>query len=287
MTTLKIQLEIPAPNQFYESPSRELTLHDWEIERLLQAARQQKYTQAYTIWYTQRLKMTAKPQPFSAEDIKEWFHQEAKQVLDRPFEEDEHNCQVLDLLCKYFAEDARFEENGYQLNKGLLLRGPVGCGKTSLLTVFARNPRFPYVVHPCREIVSSYSAVHGGGAEALSRYKSVVDIIHGQEYQYNYRTQAGACFDDLGTEDWQAKHFGKEMNVMEDIISSRDDAVVAGKMPRFATHMTTNLRFDDYKGEAGNLIPGIGSIYGPRCRSRIRGLFNIINFPDGAPDRRA
>jgi len=233
------------------------------------------------------------PQTYTAEQIWQWFHQEAARRLGCPFTVDDSNRAILRALCLYFAEDPRFEEEeGRSLAKGLLLRGPVGCGKTTILTIFSNNPRFPYRMVPCKQIANEYKLKDLGGPAALYDYKVLNPIPHGREKQFNYRTQRGHCFDDLGTENYRAKHMGNEANVMEDILSTRDDAVVAGTMPRYATHLTTNLPFGDMRVEDADtgevkFVKGIESLYGARVRSRIRGMFNVFTFPETAPDRRA
>jgi hypothetical protein len=284
--------DLPQPQDFREQPSRQLDLTPEETDRVLLQARQAKYEAAYGKWYRWRVIEMAKPQSFTAQQIEAFFHKEALRRLGQPFIVDDTNREILHALCLYFAEDPEFEAQGFgSLNKGLLLRGPVGCGKTTLLTIFSVNPRMPYAVHPCRQLSDEYSEKETGGPAALYDYKRLIKIPNGKEAQFNYRTQAGCCFDDLGTEDWQAKHMGKTLNVMEDVICSRDDQVVAGDMPRYATHMTTNLPFDDQhilgpEKQIISTVRGIDTIYGSRCRSRIRGLFNVLTFPPTAADRR-
>lgn len=258
---------------------------------MLAGARKEKYTAAYAAWYKWRTTQAQQPQPFTLEQIETWFHREAQLHLGRPFVIDDNNRLIVRLLCLYFAEDARFEaEGGGSLEKGLLLRGGVGCGKTTLLTIFSRNPRLPFVVTPCRELVTDYTeqghaGQPAGGTDALRWATKLVKLMAGREATYNYRTHAGLCLDDIGTEDWRAKHYGRELNVVEHVISSRDDMVVAGDMPRCATHATTNVPFDDYTVD-GKTLPGLETIYGSRCRSRMRGLFNVLSFPNTATDRR-
>lgn len=219
--------------------------------------------------------------------------------LGHPFVVDAHNAHILQLLCLYFAEDPAFEQHvgpggrPYSLHKGLLLRGGVGCGKTTLLTIFSHNPRLPYLVEPCRDLVSTYTRTGepgnpAGGEDALRYYCQRIALAKSDAAHFNYRPHAGLALDDIGTENWRAKHYGTQLNVVEHILSSRDDQVVAGALERWATHATTNVPFDDYdagKGD-GSKSPGLESIYGTRWRSRARGLFNILDFPETAPDRR-
>jgi hypothetical protein len=145
-------------------------------------------------------------------------------------------------------------------------------------------------VVPARELVSEYTArgtkeQPAGGLEALQPYRTLVKLPIGNEQYYNFRTHAGLALDDIGTEDYQAKHYGAELAVVEHIISSRADGVSAGTVPPYATHATTNVDFDDVR-DGDKVFLGLETRYGTRWRSRVRGLMNIIDFPDTAPDRR-
>ncbi|MCC3156456.1 ATP-binding protein [Hymenobacter sp. 15J16-1T3B] len=280
--------DIPAPQDFRENDRMELPLTDQEANWLLQQGRQAKYHAAWGQWYRWRLAESAKPQEFTADEIWQWFHLTAQRILGKPYEVTDYNRWILNQLCLYFAGDKRFEKDGRSLEKGIMLRGGVGCGKTTLLTLFAGNPRQPFEVTPCEDVVGTYMQPREkGGREALRRFKQLNRIPSAHEPMYNYRQWMGHCFDDLGTEDWNARHMGGDpFNCMAGVLSGIDDAVVAGRMPRHAVHLTTNLLFDDYQVDGEN-IPGIESIYGTRVRSRIRGLMNVLTFPNDAPDLRA
>lgn len=276
-----------------------MPLTENEVRAWLEHLSYLKHNLAFQQWYRWEVSRPKEPQAFTAAQIRQWFDREAQRRLGQPFVVDEFNGPILDLLCLYFAEDPRFEEHvgpggrNYSLQKGLLLRGGVGCGKTTLLTIFSHNPRLPYLVEPCRDLVGVYSRQGepgnpAGGEEALRYYCQRIQLAQSDAAHFNYRTHAGLALDDIGTENWKAKHYGQQLNVIEHILSSRDDQVVAGSLERWATHATTNVPFDDYPKEApkDQQRPGLESIYGTRWRSRARGLFNIIDFPSTAPDRR-
>ncbi|MCA8829412.1 ATP-binding protein [Hymenobacter pini] len=286
------RFSLPEPSAFQQNPLRQLPLTPEEeayvTEQALLAAREMKYSQAYGKWYAWQANRPTAPESYSAEQLYQWFQAEASRVLGKPFDIDANNEGIIRLLCQYYAEDPAFEAAGYSLQKGLMLRGAVGCGKTTIMRIFALNPRMPFAVHACREVVSEYLA-KDGGEDALVGYKQVISLPDPPMRKYNYRTQAGICFDDLGTENWQARHFANELNVMEAVLDARYNGVfLTGQLPSHATHLTTNLRFNDVLDEATNevQVKGIQSIYGARCRSRIREMFNVISFPDTATDRR-
>lgn len=149
------------------------------------------------------------------------------------------------------------------LNKGILLTGPVGCGKTSLMKLipYIMPHRKPYTVVPARNITFEFSAK---GFEVMERY--------GQKDYF--------CFDDLGVEP-TGRHFGQDINVMGEILLSRYDLIChpelgSGSSKRkIFTHCTTNLNAQE-----------IETRYGSRVRSRMRQLFNLIPFDERSVDKR-
>lgn len=141
------------------------------------------------------------------------------------------------------------------LNKGILLLGPVGCGKTSFMQLFnlitPKEKQYP--VRATRDISSEFIK---DGYEVLHKYGKAHKVY---------------CFDDLGVEQ-SIKHFGNECNVMGEILLSRYDLL---RNHSIITHATTNLNSDDLE-----------KIYGNRVRSRLREMFNLISFPESCKDKR-
>jgi DNA replication protein DnaC len=146
--------------------------------------------------------------------------------------------------------------------KGLLLAGGIGCGKTTIMRAFASNPLCSYKVIPARTISFQF-AEHG--FPIISCYANAETTPPNSYGQ----TALGICFDDLGTEE-ERKHYGDKINAMAELLLSRYDSI-----PFNQTHITTNLN-----------AQMIEQTYGPRIRSRMREMFNLIHFPQSAPDRR-
>ena len=170
---------------------------------------------------------------------------------------------IYQLLSFYFTNDMGFEKAGYKLNKGLMLCGNVGCGKTSIMRMFNLNPKASYVILSCRKIASDYT----------EQGENVLYAYSGEYYpimiENPFKAEGWAiCFDDLGTEE-NKKHFGNQVNVMENIILNRYD----NETTKRKTHITTNLDTNQ-----------IEEIYGSRVRSRMREMFNVI--PVGGGDMR-
>ncbi|MCY4298106.1 MAG: ATPase [Flavobacteriaceae bacterium] len=157
--------------------------------------------------------------------------------------------------CLYFIRDkARCSQYGIDIDKGILLSGPIGCGKTSLMKLMKHLvPHLrPYEFIPCRNIVFSFN--HIG-------YKTIEDYDNTQFF----------CLDDLGVEP-TGRHFGKDCNVMGEILLSRYDLFLSNQRK---THATTNLNAQELEER-----------YGERVRSRMRQLFNLMAFDKGSRDKR-
>lgn len=163
--------------------------------------------------------------------------------------------EVLYRLCCYFIKDkASCEKFGIDIDKGILLTGPVGCGKTSMMRLLKHMvPHFrPYEVIPTRNIVFGFNNI---GYRIIEQYGN---------HQF-------FCFDDLGVEP-TGRYFGKDCNVLGEILLSRYDLFLKHKLK---THATTNLNANELEGRYGN-----------RVRSRMRELFNLVAFDKKSKDKR-
>lgn len=162
---------------------------------------------------------------------------------------------ILLKLCNYIIKDYdSCKKDGIDPNKGLLLSGPVGCGKTSLMRLlkFLVPYQKPYSVIPSRNIVFGFN--HIG-------FKVIEDYGNGQYF----------CFDDLGVEP-TGRHYGKDCNVMGEILLSRYELFVNHNI---RTHCTTNLNAKELEER-----------YGKRVRSRMRQMFNLVAFEKDSRDKR-
>lgn len=164
------------------------------------------------------------------------------------------------LLCLYFANDPRFEEdNNFKLAKGIGLFGNVGVGKTILMQACRINPRMDFTVVSTPHLSDIYQEE---GIEGLKRFAGISSS--------SGEPQKAFCFDDLGCEPTSSKYMGNEMNVMQRIILSRYEK----KIPFNYTHFTSNLSSDE-----------ISELYGIRTKSRLREMCNVIVLP--GEDRRS
>lgn len=163
------------------------------------------------------------------------------------------------ILYKLMIYAIRDEENckkhKLDLDKGILLIGKIGCGKTSLMEIFKilfyRD--YMYLLKSTRDVAKEFNT---NGFETLNKYGKMQRII---------------CFDDLGVET-NIKHFGNDCNTMAEVLLSRYDLM---KYDGIITHATTNLNANELE-----------KVYGNRVRSRLREMFNVLSFPSDTPDKR-
>jgi DNA replication protein DnaC len=143
-------------------------------------------------------------------------------------------------LCFFFSSDHRFElELGYSFNKGIMVQGPSGLGKTSAIEAIAHNPVQPVAIY------------------------SMIDIANKvrKDGECNIDTKSIILLDDVGSEEEQVNHYGTKINWFKDFIES----YYLGHNNFSKLLITTNCSGDELERK-----------YGYRVRSRIREMFNTI-----------
>jgi len=177
----------------------------------------------------------------------------------------EDHLIIFKLLVYFYQDKPNAEKHGIDLHKGILLTGPVGCGKTSLMTLlrFMLAPKEQYIIKSARDITLEFIQ---DGYSVINKYSKAAFQQKGGEL-----TAKAYCFDDLGVES-NIKYYGNETNVMAEILLSRYDMFISRHM---LTHATTNLSASE-----------IESCYGNRVRSRLREMMNVIAFDKEVKDKR-
>jgi len=165
------------------------------------------------------------------------------------------------LLVYFLADKPLANKLGIDLDKGIALTGPIGCGKTSLMRLMklVALPERNFTIKPTRNVTFEFIE---DGYKVIHRYSDLSFTDHGPKTY---------CFDDLGAER-ALKYFGNECNVLAEVILSRYDYYTHSHM---LTHITTNLSATELEDS-----------YGPRVRSRLREMFNLYSFPYPSPDKR-
>lgn len=199
---------------------------------------------------------------YSYPDVINWLENKGVELYGNHFKILESDYLIIYKLIAYFLKDEpTCFQYGINLNKGILLSGPVGCGKTSLMNLMKHltPTEHKFLVKPCRDI--SFEFIQDG-------YQIIHKYSKGKLYESEPKT---ICFDDLGIEN-NLKYYGNECNVMAEILLSRYDLFIS---KRIQTHITTNLSATE-----------IEKHYGNRVRSRLRELCNLIAFDNVAKDKR-
>eukprot|EP00388_Colpodella_angusta_P007467 GDKJ01021108.1.p1 GENE.GDKJ01021108.1~~GDKJ01021108.1.p1 ORF type:complete len:221 (+),score=-1.09 GDKJ01021108.1:56-718(+) len=202
------------------------------------------------------------PSHYDYVEVTSWIERKGQELYGNHFKIVEDDYPVVYRLIAYFLKD---EQSCFRysldLNKGIILSGPVGCGKTSLLNIMKYLTPVPhkFSVKPCRDI--SFEFIKDG-YEVIHRY------ANGKLYISEPKI---FCFDDLGVEN-NLKYYGNECNVMAEVFLSRYDIFIAKRIP---THITTNLSASE-----------IEQHYGIRVRSRLREMMNLIAYDKNTKDKR-
>ena len=177
---------------------------------------------------------------------------------------EEDKPAILKLLCWFLKDEAMAEHEDLDLERGLLLTGPVGCGKTAIMHIMRRlcDPSRRFLLRPCSQVSVEFAQE---GYDVICRYTSRSFCIYSKQPR-------AVCFDDLGAEDG-VPYFGATCNPMVQILSIRYDLFIDHGM---ITHATTNLNSSEMERRYGN-----------RIRSRMRQMFNLIIFPSEDKDKRS
>lgn len=192
----------------------------------------------------------------------QFLEQQGKKRYNSNFNIDPKDIPIIYKLLIYAIQDHKSAfQLGIDLNKGIMLSGPIGCGKTSLMHLI--KP-FVYVKNDYKIIATRHISFEF----AKSGYESLAQYTLKSPQQNRL---SAYCFDDLGAEQ-QIKHFGNDCNVMAEILTSRYEHFVEDKA---ITHITTNLSASE-----------IEKAYGNRVRSRLRQMFNLIAFDKESKDKR-
>lgn len=199
---------------------------------------------------------------YNYQEILAWLEQKAKHDYGSNFhfiEEDRVN--ITKLVAYFLKDEITANQFGLDLSKGILLSGPVGSGKTTLMAImkYITQKENKFYMRTCRDV--SFEFIKEG-----------YEIIHKYSRgSYSQTDCKNYCFDDLGVES-NLKYYGNECNVMAEIILSRYDLFISKKV---MTHITTNLSASE-----------IETMYGNRVRSRLRAMLNLIAFDKSTQDKR-
>lgn len=183
---------------------------------------------------------------------------------------DETNELMFKLLVAYFspADECRdefikiasqMEVENANYDKGVMLAGNFGVGKTWMMQLFQANQRQCFRLRPAKHIADAFGlAGEETQDEFIKPFRNPFE-----DPDVFFQKESGLCIDDMGTEDVK-NHYGNKKNVVGDLIEIK----YANKTTGVMLHATTNLTTDQLK-----------EFYGLRVVSRMREIFNFIELP--------
>lgn len=204
--------------------------------------------------------------PSGFTDCLKFIAKKGKELFGQHFKIEIDDYEVIYKLVIYFLKRQDLADKYFiNLNKGILLTGPIGCGKTTLMTIlnYFQPAENRYFKKTCRDISFEF---HKDGYEVMQEYSKKAQHQRKGEF-----IPKSFCFDDLGVES-NLKHFGNECNIMGEILLSCYEMFVSRKA---ITHITTNLSSSE-----------IEILYGNRVRSRMREMFNLMSYNKECSDKR-
>lgn len=164
-------------------------------------------------------------------------------IYRKPFEFDESNKSLIRSICYFLSRDKRFEsELKLDTEKGLVINGVSGLGKTFLFELVKNNPLNPVKIVSMIEV-----------AEAIKEDGFYHIDFNGEKIIY---------LDDVGTEEATVNHFGTKINWFKDFI----EKYYTRKELFKNLVISTNLNANELEEK-----------YGSRVRSRMREMFNVVD----------
>lgn len=223
---------------------------DWiaeiDSETIIRQANERKHWQLEEL--AEREENKKRKEAERKEILKEWdankFYNQIKRhfILKHGNFISDANAAYLKSICFFISNDSRFEtELGYSFNKGLLIQGSAGLGKTETIRAISENPLWPVTIISILEIAETVKQT----GECL------------------LNTNRMLCIDDAGTEPEIINHYGTKINWFKDFIETYylNNKTFSGLI------VTTNLGAKEIEDR-----------YGYRVRSRCREMFNLIQL---------
>lgn len=204
---------------------------------------------------------------FDFAEVISFLEKFGRQQYSSRFKIYQEDHEIIFKLLSYFFQDEKIcEKNNICPKKGILLSGPVGCGKTSLMSLMKHifPPTQQHIMTSTRKITFEFIE---DGFKVIQKYTNGSFRLNSNKW-----VPKTYCFDDLGVES-QIKHYGNNCNIMAEILLSRYDLFISHGM---RTHITTNLSATE-----------IEDFYGNRVRSRMREMLNIIAYSKNSYDKRS
>jgi len=169
--------------------------------------------------------------------------------------------QIFDLFLAYFSgqKNIKFKEKEISLNKGILLVGDVGSGKSLMFDIFK--------VYTSRVLYKNGFQQYQAGD--IIDNLNVKGKVYFDKFSYNRSTNNVpnpiTCYiDDIASRNEIVNHYGSVYNSMQELLTIRYN--IYSKY-RKLTHLSTNLFPQQLK-----------EIYGIRVIDRMKEMFNLVEL---------
>lgn len=250
--------EILPLSNLMENFSSDLTVD--EMEAALKTAVRVKRAEENRRRYS---KILLEPSPGfqvpSYEEIDGLFKLAYKKNEGVNFEETEFNKKPFHILKLYFSQDPRFEvKEGFSFSKGLIVQGPVGCCKTSMINAFRLIGFMGFLMISCKELTRMFSK---DGFGSIDKYLTLkIDSL---------KRERGFFYDDLGWEG-NGRFYGQDVSVMGEVLE----------------HLNTHKKFKYSILTTNNTVDQLEERYGSRLISRMRQGYNQVSYDPESTDMR-
>lgn len=226
---------------------------DWvgevDVEGLLKIANSNKH---YEIWLKDKKEQERIDELKRIKDLQErhtakFFYNTmawtSLNVYGKELVVNDSNKKLITAICFFLSNDTRFEsELGYSFNKGLLVRGVSGLGKTFLFNCVKDNELSPITIYSMIELS---------------------EIVKSEGYLELPLNIGITYLDDVGTEEATINHYGTKINFFKNFIEK---------------YYLNNTNYSRLVISTNNNFSEIENKYGFRVRSRIKDMFNIIDI---------
>ena len=231
-------------------------------------SQEQKENQA-NHWKRVRETVDVVEKKFTKNELWKLFKTTFKEVHGKDFIYDDEVLENIKPLMYYFLKDENFFScknlsnlSQPSFDKGLLIIGNFGNGKTSVMAVFEKIFKtvksISFKGYSTNEIVNMFEKINPSLKDQVITRPEFDQMMHtGKRY-----------FDDIKTER-HASNFGK-MNLMKDILEVREKN-------NLLTHITCNFK-DGFENDLQAGLDEFEEKYGSRLYDRLFKMFNIIEF---------
>lgn len=205
----------------------------------------------YNIWQKEQIKRKEEEEVRKREELQKvctakymfnvmsWT---SKNVYNKALVVNSSNSALITALCFFVSRDKRFEDElGFSFNKGLLIRGYTGLGKTHLVRCLEDNELNPIL--------------------ALSTIEVTEELKEFGSFNIEMKDKRILFIDDFGTEETVVNHYGTKISYFKNFI----EKFYFNNKKYWNLIISTNLNNQS-----------IEESYGFRVRSRVYDMFNII-----------